>query len=223
MPIAAPSLLTQGDSDVPATSIVTASVSPAANRVVFATFQALETGVVPTGVSGCNLTWTQIGTGQVFAGDLDIAVAVWWGVGASPSSGAITATYAVEQTRFSWTVQQWGTDVNPSTPVAQHNKNTAASGTSGSATLSSSVTAGNALFAAVGHRAVEATSPGAGFAELTDFADTWAGHETEWEQSPADNIGGASWASDVSWGIILVEVAAAATAPSIAFFTRWRA
>ena len=208
MTLGAPTLLTSGQSNTAGSSVATASVTPAANRVVFVACVNLDSGAVPTGVSGCNLTWTKV-VDQVFS---DCGLALYWGVGASPSSGVITISFAASQIRFRWAVHQWGTDVDTTTPALQ-NKVATGTATNATATLAAGVTAGNALYGTAGIRGYEAMTQGSGFVLLTnDDPGNQPTLLTEWEASPADATGTASWTSSIAYAFILAEVKAAAAA-----------
>jgi hypothetical protein len=98
-----PTLLTQGNTTTDATSFATASVSPVANRVVFAAVASCVNAAVPT-CSGNGLTWEQVGTCVI---STFRRLTVFRAIGASPSSGAITFSFGSSQTSACWNVIQF--------------------------------------------------------------------------------------------------------------------
>lgn len=99
-------VLTEGGSTTDGASVATASITPAADQVVFAAVLAFSAVSLqePT-ASGNGLTWT-----VVAAVDLDAnrKLTVFRAEGAAPSAGAITFDFGgVTQTSFVWSIVQY--------------------------------------------------------------------------------------------------------------------
>lgn len=89
--------LTQGTSNDTDGSFDTASITPTANAQVIVSVVLSKPGGNTTttsdnmSVSGCNLTWSQVG--EIASWSSRRATYIWKGVGASPSSGALTISF----------------------------------------------------------------------------------------------------------------------------------
>ena len=105
--------LTADFTETPATSFVTASVSPASNALIVVSVTS-RTGIStepnqPT-VSGCGLTWVVIGPSSYWdtTSSSRKKSTCFCGMGASPSAGAITISFGgQEQTNGNWSVDQF--------------------------------------------------------------------------------------------------------------------
>lgn len=98
---------------VAASSFPTGSVTPVANNGVFLSFcPRLASGNGPlaaTGVSGCNLTWTNVQSvnwGSFQGTATATRQEIWFGAGASPTTGAITMSFSTSPTTIQWAVDQ---------------------------------------------------------------------------------------------------------------------
>jgi hypothetical protein len=105
--------LTRGGTGVPASSFNTASVTPTANQGVLVSFGGLlASGNGPgsaLSVSGCGLTWTFVAGvdfGIAQGSAFNLRIETWYGVGASPTNGAITISYGTSPTSCTWAVDQ---------------------------------------------------------------------------------------------------------------------
>jgi hypothetical protein len=193
--------LTTGSSATDANSYNTASVTPTANQSVLVAVQhrqAAGTPEIPT-VSGCNLTWTQIGTFWPSSAAGTRRISFYLGIGPSPTTGALTIGFnGVTQTQAMWTVQQLA-------GVAAVVGSVAGAQSISATTLTCTLAAfGNAANIGVGcfchlNSAVE-TTPGSGFTEVADIAqaDGTTGFQVEWATN--DTTVDASWpGSYICW------------------------
>jgi hypothetical protein len=217
MAIAA-STLTTG-SGTTGTIYNTAAVSPAAGSVVLLTVHGFIAASVqpaaPT-ISGAGLTWTLVASVDTDNAGTDRATAfLFTGIG-TPSSGAITITFASSMSSVGWIVDEF-TGVNTSNPVVQSNATTTASGaTSASTTLAAFADAtNNAAFACFGVQAsgADTFTPEAGWTALgASTVTAWCHAFSEWRLGE-DTTPSGSWALASRAGIAAVELAAASTTP----------
>jgi len=190
--------LTRGTSTTDATSYATASVTPTANKVVVIIFGYRDSAAVPT-VSGCGLTWTLI--------DGNTGLYGYWGIAASPSSGAITMTFTGDAcTSCAWSVFELD-HANTTTPIVQTAKD-GKSGSDGSVGLGAFSSVDNATFGGFMHMANESSTEGAGFTEIDDVsvATNSVGLITEWKDTNDTDVG-ASWSTVANWVGLAFEVA----------------
>jgi hypothetical protein len=156
------------------TSATTASISPTANRPVFAVVLSSINGgtapVAPT-VSGAGLTWTLVDDDTVTEFPFGTGrLSVWRGVNASPSAGALTISFGAEnQDGIAWTIL----DGDGLDAVVQSVSANASSGTTAGVTLAAFASGSNFTLHAVGNNNVAVNidhdSP------LTDFTQRAAG------------------------------------------------
>lgn len=122
--------LTAGTSNVSATSFVTASITPSANKLILiGIISGSGVAHAPTGVTGCGLTWVQVCQVNVHT---TVYMTVFRAMGAAPSSGALTISFggSIDQ-GIGWSVDQFS--------------NTDTSGTNGSGAIVQSATASQDL------------------------------------------------------------------------------
>lgn len=206
--------LTSGSSTTNATSYATASITPTANSLVIAVvYGRRNPGLAPSGLSGNGLTWVQVAdttsTALTFR-----HLTVFRAMGSSPSSGAVTISYAGTMDNASWSIFEIsGTDTsgtNGSGAIVQSGTNAdPATGTSGTITLSAFGSTSNMAIGSFAHNANEVTTPGSGFTEIDDIqiAENTSGNETEYKLN--DNTVDASWATSIDFLAIAIEVKAA--------------
>lgn len=204
-------LLTSGTDGVDKTDYPTASITPTANRLVLAAVSGDSGGAqeVPT-LAGCGLTWVQVAT----VAGLTHGITVFRGLGASPTTGALTATFSATQNTVRWSVVEFdGIDTsgtNGSGAVVQ-SKTATATGTAGTADFDAAFgdATNNATYSAiqVGTGSAGGVTPEAGFAELHE-ASLGGLLETMWrvgeDQTPAP-----TWVTSRLWTQIVVEIKAA--------------
>jgi len=210
-----------GDSDgTTGSSATTASVSPGANRL-----QLLHVQAHPAGgpgyatVTGCGLTWVSVDQHNYDGGGGDTQM-LYRALGASPSSGALTIDFGGgnDQLEICWSLVEFdgvdtgGTD--GSVAVVQAVKATG-TGTAPAATLAAFGDAGNATYGAVvSGSAGYPLAGGSGFTEVHNFQGPTVGLLTlsEWRNDNDTSVDASAGASTV-WGMIAVELKAAASGP----------
>ena len=169
--LANPTNLTSGGNAVASASDATASISPTAFSIIFATVTIARGGTVPTTItisdalSGGALSWTKIETTQ--AGE---RIALFYAVcGATPGSGAITFSYAGgsgNPTRKSWMVDQILV-ADRVAPIPESQVGTGI-GTTLSVAIAS-LGSGNKIYGVIGSSgATDITSAGTGETELAE-------------------------------------------------------
>lgn len=211
-------LLTSGSSTTDATSYSTASVSPTANALICVLYLARKgTGnpATPT-ITGNGFTYTEVLTNSTSPLNFN-DVALFRALGASPTSGAITINFGETMTSCIWFVFEiTGVDTsgtNGSGAIVQSVGRDFAggAGTSGTLTLAAFGSANNMAVGGIFHFANEATTPGSGFTEIGDInlAENTRGFQAEYALN--DITVDASWASNVEWEGIAVEIKAAST------------
>lgn len=203
--------LTTSTSATDATSYATASVTPTANLSVLAVVQHRQptgTPEIPT-ISGCNLTWTQIGTFHPSTNAGTRRITFFLGTGASPTTGAITFSFnGVTQNNAIWTVQQLAGVASVVGSVAGAQSPAATTLTCTLAAFSNAANLGVGCFC---HLNAEGTTPGSGFTEVADTtqAENTTGFQVE-VGAANDNTVDASWAtSAIAWAaaVEITEVA----------------
>lgn len=179
-------LLTSGSSTTDGVSVATASVSPAGNAAIYATFaSALAAGPAAPTLAGNGLTWTQERTIQYAASNAR-RMTTFRAMGASPSAGAITSTWGVSQTSFAWSVVQCtGVDTggaNASAATVQSVSQTASAATTLTATLAALQASSSVALGFVGLDILNTVSPDTDYVELADVQVNTGPitHEAEW-------------------------------------------
>lgn len=148
------------------TAYTTASITPTANTcTLIAIAHRMGTGtaaVDATSVAGAGLTWAKIDT-QAYNADGHYKVDLWYGVGASPSAGALTITWASQtQSNCQWCVIECD-GVDPTSPIVQSAKTSSTSASSLTVTLSAFSNSANATVGAFAARYYTLTA-GSGYA-----------------------------------------------------------
>ena len=197
------------------TVYTTGSVTPAANSlIIVAVTQSSSIAHAAPTLSGNNLTYVEISGAttefDVIATPLK-RITLFRAMGASPSAGAITITFANAQSRALWSIHQFTnvdtSGTNGSGAVVQAANNRGDGVTSLIVTLGTLGAADNATFGAFSHAASADTTAGTGFAELSDINPAEAQSlQTEW-QNPhnSDTTVDASWASSDA-GAVAIEI-----------------
>lgn len=231
--------LTSGTDNATTTSFATASVSPTSGRMVYVGVGTIQTSgaeasaAAPSGLSGNGLTWTKVH--EEVSTVTGVASSVWRAKADSPSSGAITITFAANKAFAAWSVIEVdGADTsgtNGANSVVQSAGAQADSGSATSApvTLSTFADAGNGavgFFFHVGIGSTPTATADTGWTELneaTNFEGAGYGSQSQW-RSDNDTTVGPSWSvGGYSRGIALEIKAAGAPAATLtqARF-RWR-
>lgn len=193
--------------------LISSSITPAANQLVFVTINARNGSSNadpgdPTSVTGNGITYEKVAS--LLLGTR-IRLCLYRGMSASPSAGAVTATFTPATMGGGMVIDQSSADVDTSgsngAGAIVQAVTGSGSGTSGSVALAAFGAALNAAFGAFAHRAAEGTTPGAGFTELGDIVATVA-NTLATEYAEGDFDPSASWATSTEWAGIAVEVKA---------------
>jgi hypothetical protein len=204
------STLTSSSSTTDGTSFATASVSPGANRLELLAVEATHStlGEVPTSVTGCGLTWVNVGS----VGTGTRKLSLWRALGGSPSSGAITVTFATSHLSWCWAlIELSGVDTsgtNGSGAIVQTVT------TSGSAVLTLTNTLAlfedvhNVHLYAVATAANQTATPGIGFTEQADVGTTATNASLEVATAANALVADPSWGTSAAAWMISVEVKA---------------
>jgi hypothetical protein len=209
--------LTTGSSVAATTSFATASVTPVANNIVLLTASArLGTGNGPlpiSSITGDALTWTlyqgiDYGGGQ---GSAKVSrLEVWCGVGASPTTGAITINWPTSPSAVVWSVDQSAgaasTCAGAKGIVAANNADV----TTASPLTVTMGTFGSASSATFGAGSVDggsiAVGQGAGFTELGPNTLHAPSGETEYAAGNVSPVTMTYGSGPYKWGIIGIEI-----------------
>lgn len=209
-----PVVLTSGvDTAGTPTTQQTASITPTANRVVYAAIlhSATDaTAAVPTAVTGNGLTWVQEET-QALAAPRRLTV--FRAMGGSPSAGVVTFDWGAEQQNSrAWIIVECGacdtSGTNGSGATIQSVPSTVASGTTHTSSLAALGSSNNIHLAFCATRASGHTviNPDADFAEIADVNTTADGLvlECQWARNQVDCT--YTWGSTDVSGVISLEV-----------------
>lgn len=223
--------LTSGVTTATQTAFSTASITPTANACVLLSFGSRDGAnpvggpADPTSIAGNGLTWVKVvsrSSGLVDAtSNASGRIWVYRAMGASPTAGAITITWAAAQTHASWDVTEYtGVDTsgtNCSGAIVQSaGNNSAAQGSQASpATVtmgSAPSSASNTTHAFTRYAVNVAMTPGTGYTQLSQNGSVGDGTRYMAEnnlnsQTATANNGGAA-----IWIILAVEVKAAVAA-----------
>lgn len=208
------SLLTNGASGS-ANSSPTASISPAANKLVLVTvFSARGSGgnIATPSVSGCNITWTQVETRT--ANSANWRITLFRGLGTSPTEGVLSITFGgqTQDQGIGWIVDQIspvitsGTNGSDAVPQSTSGVATGATNTGITMNLSAFTRNGSGAYGVVATQGTNITA-GSGFT-LSGSATITAGKmASEFSNSP-DNSVDFTWDSENDEGAgIAAEIA----------------
>lgn len=212
--------LTQG-SDTTTNPSTTASITPTANAQVLLSIVGAVTSSVmddSLSVTGCNLTWTKIGT---TAYGSRRRLWLYRGVGASPTTGVITIEYTGvgPWTEFMWSVDE-ATGVDATTPLGTAYTDSNTTGTTASVTISDTPDAGDFVYSCIGEESDIAVTPESGFTILSNVT---GGTDSRvlvamYDGTPTiDTTPSATWTGDNGWGIIGVVVNVAAAGGGVTY------
>ncbi len=174
--------LTSGTSTTDGTTITTASISPVANRPIYAFVAGSKATTITTPTaSGNSLTWVAVGSGDVSAvsGGNARRLTLFRAAGASPSAGAVTFDYGADTgLSFCWAIFQFASanesGTNGSGATVQATNNSSAAATSINSTLAALENPVNVHLCATLISTNAAVTHDADFAELTDATTTGA-------------------------------------------------
>lgn len=221
--------LTSGHSEAAASSLVTASISPGANRLVLATlinYRGAGSPATPT-ASGNGLTYVQVGSINY----TPIAtprgrITCFRAMGASPSAGAVTFDLGGQsQDDFTWFIHEFdGVDTsgtNGSGAVVQAVTDRGDSDAAPAVVLAAFEDALNAAIAYYGSE-VNLGTFGAGAWPSVSGAQGGAGVHGFFQFLESENTNCDCTLNSQDWGGIALELRAAAVASSVAILRRRR-
>lgn len=202
--------LTAFNQDSSSTTYTTSSVTPGANRLVlaFVTCYAPGGAVAPSGLTGNGLTWVKV---DDFTLSGIVNCSLWRAMGASPSAGGVTVTWAaapndccIHVADFSG-VNTGGT--NGSAAVLQPTHATG-TGTAVLVTLGAFSDSGNGTYGGVYCVNIVTQTGGSGFTVLSDAFnfDTQQRSLTEWKATN-DTTVDATLSASQNWIAIACELA----------------
>lgn len=212
--VRATSILEWGSTDSGATSFVTSSITPVADRLYIATIHSgLRTTTDPNTptLTGCGLTWVQIDT--ILPDDASSSrsrITMFRAMGSSPTAGALTTDHGGQtQDRCTVTVDEFiGVDTsgtNGSGAVVQSAKNRVTGGTSLTVTLAAFGSSSNATYGAFGISYTSTDTVGTGFTELSNAIDAASDYKTMTEFRNDNDT-----SVDMSFAVTLEDVGAIA-------------
>jgi len=226
------SALTSGSKDDTGgtfTTAASASVSPAANNLVFVDVfhnaSVAANAANPTGVSGAGLTFTLVDS--VVDTAAGSTLSCWRALSGAPSSGAITATFANATSAAVWSISQHA-GINPGGSNGASAVGTPAHNSDGTGTVNTiAVTLGAFASAIDGVHschawfnagAVQTATPRAGYTEIHDLGTTYSAGaladclEIQWRPDN-DTTAQATWTANGAVYAIAVELKAAVQVP----------
>ena len=222
--------LTNGTNPTGATSFSTASITPTANACVLLSLASRVANIAggpadPSSITGNGLTWVKVVSRSNAAVDAtDLASSRIWiyrAMGAAPTAGAITFTWAASQTHAAWDVTEYtsadtsGTNCSGALVQSAANNSIIQGGTASPATVtmgSAPGSASNTTHAFSRYAFNTAMTPGTNFTQLsqngnaTDGARYLAENGLNLQTATVNNAGTSAWT------IIAVEVKAAVAA-----------
>lgn len=146
--------LTSGGLTAGTNTFSTGTITPSSGKFLFINVSArngASTDPTISSISGCGMTWTAVGNANWdFTSASRRNTHIWKGVGASPSTGAITVTMGQDNLSYAWDVVEIAGADN-TTPVVQ--AGSAVNGDAGTAvtvTLGAFSSTDNATYGAVG-------------------------------------------------------------------------
>lgn len=209
--------LTSG-SNASSSSIVTASITPGANKLILLSFSVADNRTVSS-ISGNGLTWELIDSETTNA---EITTFVYRAMGSSPSAGSVTVNLS-GACRNAWGINELDnvntTGTNGSGAIKQSAKNNNGSADNLTATLAAFESTDNATFGVTGlngNSGATAVTPGGGFTEKTDTDGTAGGFHTVCEtmfRNDNDTTVDSTSSSLMRYVIIGVEIRNASTMP----------
>lgn len=185
-----PTLLTSGASTTDGATIATASITPVANRPIYAVIAGSKATTLTTPTAtGNGLTWVAVTGGNVTAVSGGNARRLTWfrAAGAAPTAGAVTFDFGADTgLSFAWAIVQFAaaneSGTNGSGATVQATNNTSAAATTIDSTLAALENAVNVHLCAVVLSTNAAVTNDADFTELVDTTTTAApmGLEVQW-------------------------------------------
>ena len=205
--------ITSGNSNTPATSFNTASVTPTANRICLLAVGA-SGGALPNTptVTGASATWTKIADVGING---FVRLTIFATFNAAPGTGALTIDFGGQsQDRCAWVLDNFTntriTGVNGANAIVQAITNSAASDTTVIATLATFSNTANATYGAclTQNATLRNIAAGTGFTETieTDTADFMA-LSTEFRNDNDTSVDFTASGSSSHLGVVGIELA----------------
>jgi hypothetical protein len=200
------------------TSYTTASVAPAANRLLLlcvSSFILFGNPNTPT-VSGLGLTWTQIRSNAFLFGQVETSLFAALTGGSAPTPGTLSISYGGQtQGNGTWAlVEVSGCDLTSIGAAVRQSNAGEGTSTTPATTLAAFGASGNGAvcFVSCGG-SVTGTTPGSGWSEIYDGANVGGASSTaaEWRADPDTTPDWTASPSDV-WACVACEVAVPVTA-----------
>ena len=220
--MAAPTVtvLTEGKVNSPGSSVVTASVSPAANKLlvlVVAHRSFNSNAFFPNSVTGCGLTWTaKLGQFITHASSAG-RIMVYTATGDAPTSGAITITHGVTIFCSEWALLEF-TNAYAAGVSGGKALNQAVSaegtGTGASISMGTFANADSGTLGIFGLFSNQNITPDANFTEIAEQTGTTQPFSLEVAyEAGNDNSIDPTWTTSSQWGGVGLEIARAPSIP----------
>ena len=188
----------------------TASISPGANRAVYAFVASVQgAGVVTPTLSGNGLTWTQIAVQSI---STLRRLTVFRAMGSSPTAGAVTITHGSNMAECVWSIVEVAdvdtTGTHASGATVQVVQKADAIGLTGTNTLAALGSENNVHLAAIMTRSTShaAVTHDADFAELSDTDASACLLEVAWARNQTAYT--PTWAGSDNYVMVSIEVKA---------------
>lgn len=204
------------------TSYTTASIAPAANRVLFLAVSSTRQGTaqLPT-ITGLGLTWTLVRT----LADGNDRISVFWAQtsAGAPAPGSITIGYgAVVHNGCMWSVSEFNTS-NLTSPIVQSADDSDTAAKTLVITLSAFTHADNATYGAFLINNDQTVTVGSGFTGIHQVQIGLSLQDrtlrTEWKNSNDTTVDETTSTARTHWGIAVEISATAIAAPATAVVT----
>lgn len=203
---AVPTVLTSGEDLDETQTATTASISPTANRPVFAIVWEYDpAGTCLSSVSGAGLTWTQqVNVNATATSDANVQLCIWSGISASPSSGALTLTAATASPDYlKWVIIDGDGATSGTIVQSVSNEGT---GTTASATLASFASASNWALTTMFYNDADTMVPEAGSTELFDSTGFGGAYHSQYRADNGDLSQSVTLGASGGWTMVAVEI-----------------
>lgn len=212
--------LTGSISTTDGTSVSTASITPTTGSLIILAVESriavgVAGGPVSPTVTGCGLTWVEIGNANTSGATPNRQLTLFRAMGTA-STGALTIDFGSEtQTHIGWLVFEIsGTDTtgtNGSGAIVQFASGNG-TGTTALATLAALGSANNMAVGVGLNTNPSVITPGSGFSEINEVQETESGTEFQAEYALNDTTVDSTWTGSGTWIMTAVEVKEAVAA-----------
>lgn len=204
--LAVPTVLTSGEDLDETQTATTASITPTANRPVFAIVWEYDpAGTCLSGVSGGGLTWTQqLNVNATATSDANVQLCVWSGISASPSAGTLTLTASTASPDYlKWVIVD-GDGATTGTIV--QSVSAEGTGTTASVTLAAFASASNWAMTTMFYNQADTMVPEAGSTELFDGTGFGGAYHSQYRADNGDLSQSVTLGASGGWTMIAFEV-----------------